>query len=78
LTEIRVPELGDGIEAANLQIWLVHEGDTVEEGTELAELATEKAVFNIYAPHKGRVAKFHAREGADVPVNGLLAEFEEV
>ncbi|MFH0792834.1 MAG: lipoyl domain-containing protein [bacterium] len=78
MTEIRVPELGDGIEAANLQIWLVHEGHTVEKGTELAEMATEKAVFNIYAPHKGRVAKFHAREGEDVAVNGLLAEFEEV
>ena len=53
--------------------WLVKEGDTVTEGQPLLEIETDKVVHEQESPADGIIAQLLAEEGADVPVNALLA-----
>ena len=41
-TEIKLPDLGEGIADVTIVRWLAHEGDTVTAGATLVEVATDK------------------------------------
>ena len=41
-TEVRLPDLGEGIEDATISRWLHQEGDDIKEGEVLLEVATDK------------------------------------
>ncbi len=53
--------------------WLVNEGDTVTQGQPLLEIETDKVVHEQESPTDGVIAQLFAEEGANVPVNALLA-----
>ena len=53
--------------------WLVQEGDTVTQGQPLLEIETDKVVHEQESPTDGVIAQLLAEEGANVPVNALLA-----
>jgi pyruvate dehydrogenase E2 component (dihydrolipoamide acetyltransferase) len=72
-----LPELGEGIQEATVSYWHFEEGDTVEEGEDLVELATEKATFNIPAPASGVISQIFFEEGEVVKVGEVLATIEE-
>ena len=70
--EVKVPDLGEGIEAT-ISRWLVQEGDTVKEGDILLELATDKVDTEVPAPTSGTVLKILRSEGELVsPGDALL------
>ncbi len=70
--EVKVPDLGEGIEAT-ISRWLVQEGDTVKEGDILLELATDKVDTEVPAPASGTVLKILRSEGELVsPGEALL------
>ena len=75
--EVRLPNLGDEVSKATVQFWHLEEGDSIQEGDDLVEMATDKAVFNVPSPVNGVIKEIVADEGDTVEVGGLLAIIEE-
>jgi pyruvate dehydrogenase E2 component (dihydrolipoamide acetyltransferase) len=71
-----LPDLGEGLEEAEVVQWLVAEGDTVELNQALVEVNTAKALVEIPSPFDGRIAKLHAEAGAVVEVGSPFITFE--
>jgi 2-oxoisovalerate dehydrogenase E2 component (dihydrolipoyl transacylase) len=70
--EFLLPDLGEGLEDAEVVTWRVAEGDHVELNQTLVEVNTAKALVEIPAPWEGVVEKLHAAEGAVVGVGQPL------
>lgn len=77
MVKVYLPELGEGIAKATISYWYAEEGATVVEGSELVEVSTDKAVFNVPAPCSGILAEIVAHEGDVVGVGAILAMIEE-
>lgn len=60
---LRLPDVGEGIAEAELVAWHVAAGDTVTSDTVVAEVLTDKATVEIYAPVAGTVATLHGEPG---------------
>lgn len=71
----RLPDLGEGLEGAEVVRWLVVEGDQVELNQPIVEVLTAKTNLEIPSPFAGRVTKIHVTEGSIVPVGGELVTF---
>lgn len=71
-----LPDLGEGLEEAEIAAWLVGEGDVVTLNQPIVEVETAKANVEIPSPFAGRIAKLHAAAGATVPVGSALVTFE--
>ncbi len=71
--EVRVPDLGEGVEDATISRWRVAEGDPVQAGDVLLELATDKVDTEIPAPADGTVLKILRAEGELVAPGEVLA-----
>jgi 2-oxoisovalerate dehydrogenase E2 component (dihydrolipoyl transacylase) len=74
-TTFRLPDLGEGLEEAELLAWRVAEGDDVELNQVIAEVETAKAAVELPSPHAGRVTTLHVKEGDVVPVGSPLITF---
>lgn len=55
ITDINLPKLGVEMETARLAEWVVAEGDTVAAGDTIANVETEKVVFELPSPASGRI-----------------------
>jgi 2-oxoisovalerate dehydrogenase E2 component (dihydrolipoyl transacylase) len=73
----RLPDLGDGIEGAEVLRWLAREGEDVVAEAPLVEIHTEKATLEVPAPASGTLLQIVAPEGALVAVGGMLAVIGE-
>lgn len=67
-----LPDLGEGLEDAEVAKWHVAEGDRVELNQMLVEVNTAKALVDIPAPWEGVIEKLHAAEGDVVNVGSPL------
>ena len=45
--EVKLPDLGDGIDSADILNVLVAEGDTVEKDQDIVEIETDKATAEV-------------------------------
>ena len=71
-----LPDLGEGLEEAEVVRWMVAEGDHVRLNQPLVEVLTAKTNVEIPSPFEGIVTKIHAGEGEVVPVGGDLVTFQ--
>lgn len=71
-----LPDLGEGLEDAEVVAWRVAVGDRVELNQTLVEVNTAKALVEIPAPWPGRVQALHAGEGEVVRVGQALVSIE--
>ena len=71
-----LPDLGEGLEDAEVITWKVAEGDRVELNQTLIEVNTAKALVEIPAPWEGVIQKLHAAEGDVVKVGQPLVSIE--
>ncbi|HNM46990.1 MAG TPA: biotin/lipoyl-binding protein, partial [Candidatus Sumerlaeota bacterium] len=53
--------------------WLVKEGDKISSGQQIVEIETDKAVMEQDSFFDGTLLKIIAKEGAKVPVEGVIA-----
>jgi len=74
--EIKLPEIGDGIESGDVLEVLVSEGETVEKDQDIVEMETDKATMGVPSPQAGTVVKILVAEGDTVPVGGTLITLE--
>lgn len=72
----RLPDIGEGIDAADIVTWLVAAGDHVQEDQDLVEIQTDKAIVVIPCPVTGVVAQLGAQPGERLPVGEVLAVIE--
>ena len=70
--DFTLPELGEGIEEAEVIGVLVGPGDAVEAGQPLIEVETEKANLDVPAPHAGVVEAVHVAVGELIRVGQPL------
>ena len=75
-TEVRLPELGEGVERADVVRVLVAPGDTVAIDQPLLEIETDKATVEVPSPAAGTVAAVAVEAGATLAVGGLIAAIE--
>ncbi len=75
--EISVPELGK-TEEINLVEWKVSPGESVKQGTEMAEIETMKSTFSLEAPADGEVDEVLVESGDSVEVGQKLATIKSV
>ena len=73
ITEVRMPKLGMAMKKGAVTKWLRAEGDAVQEGADLFELASEKITAVVPAPASGVLGRVVAELGAELPVGALLA-----
>lgn len=71
-TEIRLPDLGEGIEDVTVNRWRVAVGDAVKAGDVILEIATDKVDTEIQAPADGVLLKINYRNGEIAPVNAVM------
>lgn len=74
--EIRLPELGENIESADVLRVLVREGDTVAADQPILEIETEKATVDVPSSAAGRVDRLLVREGDKVKTSQVLMTIE--
>jgi len=72
-----LPDLGEGLQEAELVAWHVAEGDHVVADQPLVSVETEKAVVEVPSPQSGRVARLCAKPGERIKVGAALVEFDE-
>lgn len=73
----KLPDLGEGLQEAEIVSWHVQAGDSVVADQPLVSVETAKAIVEIPSPWSGRIARLQAREGDIVPVGGVLVEFHD-
>src|ERR1044072_8642791 len=71
-SEVKLPRLGQGMEAGTIVKWLKSEGDAVEKGEPLYELDTDKVTQEVEAEASGVLLRIAVAEG-EVPVGETLA-----
>lgn len=77
VTEVKIPELGENIEAGDLVSIMVSEGDRVEEGMSICEIETAKTAIEIPSPVSGTVKEILVSTGQEVQVGQVVLTVEE-
>lgn len=72
-----LPDLGEGLEDAEIVTWYVAEGDVVVADQPLVAVETDKAVMEIPAPWAGRITKLHGAVGDIIATDAPLVDFDE-
>jgi 2-oxoisovalerate dehydrogenase E2 component (dihydrolipoyl transacylase) len=67
-----LPDLGEGLEEAEVTAWFVRVGDRVTVDQIVAEVETAKAAVEVPIPFAGTVTALHAEPGTTVPVGAPL------
>ena len=70
--EVKLPRLGQGMEAGTITRWLKSEGETVEKGEPLFEVDTDKVTQEVEAEVGGTLLKIALAEG-EAPVGQTVA-----
>jgi 2-oxoisovalerate dehydrogenase E2 component (dihydrolipoyl transacylase) len=71
------PDLGEGLHEAQVVEWHVAEGDDVAADDPLLSVETDKAVTEVPAPWKGRIAKLCAAVGDIIHVGDEVVRYED-
>jgi pyruvate dehydrogenase E2 component (dihydrolipoamide acetyltransferase) len=71
-SEVKLPRLGQGMEAGTIVKWLKSEGEHVEKGEPLYELDTDKVTQEVEAEASGVLLRIAVAEG-EVPVGETIA-----
>ncbi len=72
----KLPDLGEGLQEAEIVEWHVKAGDQVEADKPLLSVETDKAVVEVPSPRSGKITKIHAAPGDVVKIGAVLVEFE--
>lgn len=70
-----LPDLGEGLQEAEVVEWHVKEGDTLQADDPLLSVETAKAIVEIPAPHEGTVATLFVAVGDLVHIGEPLMAF---
>lgn len=75
-TEVKLPEIGEGVTEGELMKWLVKVGDSIKADQAIAEVMTDKATVEVPTPVAGVVKSLKAKEGDVIKVEQVLIELD--
>lgn len=78
MTQVTLPELGDGIESGDILEIFVSVGDVISKGQDIVEMETDKATVPVPASAGGKVTKILVSEGDTVLIGGVILEVDPV
>src|SRR6266550_5422108 len=76
MQEFKLPDLGEGMQEAEVVEWLVKAGDTLKLDQTMVKVETDKAVVEIPSPVTGRVAEIRVQDGQTARVGDVLVVFD--
>ena len=77
MRQFLLPDLGEGLNEAEIVAWHVTEGDHVVADQPLVSVETDKAVVEVPSPRSGRIARLFGGKGDLVKVGAPLVEFAD-
>jgi pyruvate dehydrogenase E2 component (dihydrolipoamide acetyltransferase) len=72
----RLPDLGEGLQEAEIVEWHVKSGEDIRVDQPLLSVETAKAIVDIPSPQSGRIAKLFGQPGDIVHLGAPLVAFE--
>lgn len=75
-TDVKLPELGEGVTEGELVKWLVKPGDSVKADQAIAEVLTDKATVEVPSPVAGVVKDLKFKAGDVVKVGSTMITLE--
>lgn len=76
MTTFNLPDLGEGLQEAEIVAWHVNEGDEVQVDQLMVSVETAKAVVEVPSPYKGKVTRLLAKAGETVATHQAIVEFD--
>lgn len=76
ITEVLVPQLGEGLTEVRLLRFLKQPGDPVKRDEHLYEMETDKAIVEVESPYEGTLVEWLAKEGDVLPIGAPVARME--
>jgi len=76
MQEFKLPDLGEGMQEAEIRRWLVKSGETVRLDQPMVEVETDKAVVEIPAPVTATIAAIRVPEGTVAKLGEVLVTFK--
>ena len=73
IKKVQMPQLGQTVEEATIEVWHRKEGEKVEKGDVLLEITTDKATLEVESYFEGILKKPLYKEGDVVPVDAVIA-----
>lgn len=77
MSTFNLPDLGEGLQDAEIVAWHVAEGDHVVADEPLVSVETEKAVVEVPSPRSGYVKRLLGKPHERVKVGAPIVEFDE-
>ena len=77
MTTFLLPDVGEGLQEAEIVAWHVGVGDHVVADQPLVSVETDKAVVEIPSPLSGHIAALHGEPGDVIDVGHALVEFAD-
>ena len=71
-TDVKLPELGEGVTEGELVKWIVKVGDTVKPDQTVAEIMTDKATVEVPSPVAGVVKELKFKPGQIIKVESVI------
>ena len=72
----KLPDLGEGLQEAEIVKWHVNVGDEVKADAPMVSVETAKAVVDIPAPYPGKIARLYGNVGDIAHIGAPLVGFE--
>ena len=71
-----LPDLGEGLQEAEIVEWHVKPGDAIESDQAMVSVETDKAIVEVPAPYSGKIEKLFGGAGDKIHVGAPLVGFE--
>ena len=72
----KLPDLGEGLQEAEIVEWHVKAGDSVKTDQPMVSVETAKAIVDIPAPYDGKIARLYGNAGDIAHIGAPLVAFE--
>ena len=76
MARFNLPDLGEGLQEAEIIRWHVAVGDVVAIDQPLVAMETAKAVVEVPSPHAGTVVALHGQPGDTIATGSALVDFD--
>jgi pyruvate dehydrogenase E2 component (dihydrolipoamide acetyltransferase) len=74
--EVKLPNLGEGVESGDVVEVLVNDGDTIAKDQPILEIETGKATMQVPSDAAGKVVKVHISKGQTIKNGAVLLTLE--
>ncbi|MFZ4404556.1 MAG: dihydrolipoyllysine-residue acetyltransferase [Pseudobdellovibrionaceae bacterium] len=71
-TNVKLPELGEGVTEGEIVKWLVKPGDSVKADQSILEMMTDKATVEVPSPVAGVVKELKFKQGETIKVDSVI------